>query len=897
MKIVDLNILRGPNYWSTSSYHQLVVLHIDLEELNNVQTNQVVGFYEQLEDQLPSLQEHRCTDGSTGGFLRIVQKGTSMAHVVEHVALEIQTLAGMPCGFGRTRKNDSALGSYDVVFSYEIERAGTYAAKAAIRFTEALANHLTYNLAEDISQLQKIKIADGLGPSTAAIVDEARRKNIPYRRMNTSSLVKLGYGIHLKKICAGVSSITSLMGVENAGNKVFTKEILRNGCIPTASWAVVKTVDEMKKAIKDLGYPLVSKPINGNHGRGITTNISSYIDALKAFYVAQSISKEVLFEKFLAGADYRFLVINYKLVAVAKRTPALVIGDGKSTIRKLIELTNNDPNRGNGHEKNLTTIKIDELTEKILTSNHLHLESVLPIGQILFVKDTANLSTGGTSTDVTDLVHPANVFMAERISRLMDLDICGIDVVSQSIEVPINGKNGAVLEVNACPGLRMHLNPSHGLPRNVARPVVDMLFPEGTPSRIPIIAITGSNGKTTTTRLVAHMAMLAGYQTGYTTSDGIYIQNHLIQSGDCTGPRSAESVLSDPNVELAVLECARGGILRSGLSFDRCNISIITNVTEDHLGLKGINSLEEMAHVKAVVAESTMHEGTAVLNADDDLVYGMMQRLKCNIALFSVDALNPRIITHCKAGGLVAYIQNDFLMIQKGDWKKKIEHVHRVPLTFSGRAESMIKNILPATLAAFIQNIRIEDIVKALQTFAPSPEQTPGRMNVFSFKKFDVLLDYAHNPSGFIELKKFVDRTNASSKIGIITAVGDRRDEDIKKVGSIAAEIFDRIIIKHDDDLRGRSKEAITGLLMDGIREKDEQIPVEIISNEIEAIKYAMNTCEQGALITITSDDIKTSLDFLKTEKNKEEEDDKHYEYIFSESSKIPETFQNADFV
>jgi len=881
MKILHINILRGPNQWSIR-HHRIIDMKLDIEELENFPTNKIKGFYERLTNLIPSLYEHYCSEGHEGGFFERVKDGTMIGHVVEHIAIEIQELAGMSNSFGRTRIYDDK-SIYSVVFNYEIESAGIYAANAAVKIADALIKNTYYDVQADIQELKKIKQIKGLGPSTAAIINEAIKRGIPYRRLNDSSLVLFGQGIYKKKITASLTSATSYLGVETAGDKEATKKTLQKASIPTPAGRVVTNVESMKEAIDFVGYPLVLKPINGNHGRGITTNVKSYTEALKAFYTAQTISKEVIVEKFISGSDYRFLVINYKLAAVAKRLPAMVVGDGVSSIKKLIQAVNSDPNRGAGHEKNLTAIKIDDTTQKILDANKLTQESVLPSGQVLFLKDTANISTGGTSTDVTHLVHPANVFMAERIAALLDLDICGIDVISSGIENPVTEKNGAVLEVNASPGLRMHLNPANGMPRNVAKPIVDILYPDNSPSRIPIIAITGTNGKTTTTRLVAHMAMTAGHLAGYTTSDGIYIQNYLIQYGDCTGPLSAEIILSDPTVDFAVLECARGGILRSGLGFDHCNISIVTNVTEDHLGLNGINTLEDLAFVKVVVPESTFEDGTAILNADDDLVYKMAEGLKCNIALFSMDAANPRIITHCKAGGLVIYPENDFIVLQKGEWKQRVEHLNNIPVTFSGRAESMIKNVLPATLAAFIQNFRLEDIVKALQTFVPSPSQTPGRLNVFSFKKFDVMIDYAHNAGGFIELKKFLDKINATSKIGIITAVGDRRDQDIRDVGYHAAQIFDIIIIRHDADLRGRTKENITALLMEGIYSADESTPVNVISDELEAIQYAMEKCDQGAFITVCTDAIKTTTDFLIAEKHREEENASLYEYNFIE--------------
>jgi cyanophycin synthetase len=847
-------------------------MKLDLEDLEEKPTNTIQGFSERIETLMPSLFSHRCSEDHEGGFFERVKEGTWMGHVIEHVALELQWLAGMDCGFGRTRET-SQKGVYNVIFSYEIPEAGYYAAQAAVRIAESLITGEEYDLETDIKKLKRIKETKGLGPTTESIIKEARRRNIPYKRLDNDSLIMLGYGINQKKVKASITENTSQFGVEISDDKEETKRVLAKAYIPVPEGEVIYTEQDLEDAIENLKFPLVIKPVDSNHGKGITTNVQNAEQALQAFNIAKNYSDGIIIERFIEGDDYRFLVINYKLVAAAKRTPASIMGDGFSTIAQLVEQTNADPMRGEGHDKVLTTIKIDEVTLAILAKKELTPDSVLPIGEILFLKDTANLSTGGTSKDVTDKVHPQNAFMAERIARLLNLDICGIDVMAKDISKPLPEQNGAVLEVNAAPGFRMHLSPSKGLPRNVAEPVVDMLFPPGKPVRIPIVAVTGTNGKTTTTRLTAHIAKTAGHVVGYTTTDGIYIQGHVLRYGDCTGETSAETILTDPTVDFAVLECARGGILRAGLGFDHCDISIITNVSEDHLGLHGINTIEEMAQVKSVVAKSTFSHGYSILNADDDLVYKMAEELNCNIALFSMSATNERIKSHCAKGGLAAVIEKGYLTICKGEWKIRICKIADVPLAFGGRAHSMIKNILPAVMAAIIQDFKIEDIRKALQSFIPSPELTPGRMNIFNFKNFDVMIDYAHNAAGFIELKKFLDYTNASPKIGIISAVGDRRNEDIVNVGVMSGQIFDQIIIRHDEDLRGKTKEEITELLMAGIRQSDSDMPVMIISNEKDALTYAMETAEKGAFICTFTESVRDIIEFVSKAHALEESD------------------------
>ncbi len=883
MKVLEIKTLKGPNYWSNYR-HNLIVLKLDIGELEEYPTNLIAGFSERIEAMIPSLFAHRCSQNYEGGFFERVKEGTWIGHVIEHIALEIQSLAGMECGYGRTRSTGD-YATYNVVFSYEIEAAGIYAAEAAVRIAEKIISGEAYNINEDIEKLKQIKIRKGFGPSTQSIINEAKKKKIPFRSMENGSLILLGQGVNQKMIRASMTSNTSSWGVETACDKEETKKILAKAYIPVPTGEVASTEDGLKEIIEELGFPVVIKPIDGNHGRGITTNIKTPEHAVSAFKIAKTISDDIIIEKYIEGDDYRFLLINYKLVAVAKRTPAMIMGDGVSTIQQLIDQTNADPKRGDGHEKVLTTIKVDKVTEAILKGKNLTLETVLPIAEILFLKDTANLSTGGTSTDVTDIVHPTNIFLAERVAKLMNLDICGIDVVAKDISVPLNlNNNGGVIEVNACPGFRMHLNPSKGLARNVAEPVIEMLFPNNKNSRIPIIAVTGTNGKTTTTRLTAHIAKTAGHNVGYTTTEGIYIRDHAIHYGDCTGMQSATTILTDPTVDFAVLECARGGLLRSGLAFDHCDISIITNVSEDHLGLKGIRTLQEMADVKAVVARSTFDHGYSILNADDDLVYNMMEELDCNIALFSTDVNSERIKKHCESGGLAAVIEKGYLTICKGEWKIRVSKIDAIPLSFNGRAECMVKNILASVLAAIIQNFKIEDIRTALQTFIPSPELTPGRMNIFNFRNFDFMVDYAHNTGGFMELKTFMDRTQASSKIGIITGVGDRRDEDIKNLGIFSGKMFDEIIIRHDKDMRGRQKSEITDLLIKGIHEENMNIAITVISDELEAIQYAIDHAPKGAFIVLCTDEINESIEYIKNRIEEEKQENKVLDLILKQN-------------
>jgi len=875
MRIREIRAMRGPNYWSVRR-HKLIVMTLDLEELEEFPTNKIEGFYDRFTTMFPSIYSHRCSVGTAGGFFQRVEEGTWMGHVIEHIALEIQTLAGMDVGFGRTRGYGEE-GVYHVVFAYMEEKAGIFAAKSATRIAQALIDGVGYDLEADLQEMREIREADRLGPSTGSIIAEAQNRGIPWIRLNKYSLCQLGYGANQKRIQATVTSDTSSIGVEIACDKEDTKHLLGQAQVPVPKGDIIRSERGLKEAIEYVGYPIVLKPINGNHGRGITANVNNWEDALVAFEAAKAISRSVIVEKYITGEDYRLLVINYKLVAAAKRTPAHIEGDGSSTIQQLIDSVNEDPRRGYGHEKVLTIIKVDDMTKGILEAAELTLDSVLPEGKILQLKDTANLSTGGTATDVLDLVHPANVFMAERISKIIGLDICGIDVMTSDISIPLKETGGAVLEVNAGPGFRMHLAPTSGLPRNVAFPVIDMLFPPGASSRIPIIAVTGTNGKTTTTRLIAHMIKMKGYKVGYTTSDGIYIQNRLMDTGDCTGPVSAEFVLKDPTVEFAVLECARGGLLRAGLGFHKCDIGIVTNVAPDHLGLKGIHTIEQLAKVKGVIPETVVPEGHAILNADDDLVYAMRKSVECKVALFSMDEESDRIKRHAANGGISAIYENGFITICRGEWKMRIIKAVNVPLTFGGKAAFMIQNVLPAVLTGYLNGFSLDDIRVALESFIPSASQTPGRLNMFNFKNYQVLLDYAHNPAGLRALQGMVEKMEGSPKVGIIAGIGDRREVDNTEIGKIACEMFDEIIIRQDKNLRGKTGEELIAMLQNGIKSINPDKKVTVIPSEKEAITHAVKNVTKGSLIILCSDVVPDALNLVK--QFKEEEANRLYEF------------------
>ncbi len=876
MKILKIQALRGPNLWSIRRT-KLIQMRLDLEELEERPTDKIEGFRERIEALLPSLIEHRCSEGCYGGFFQRVDRGTWMGHVIEHIALEIQTLAGMDVGFGRTRETKTS-GVYNVVFNYLEEKVGVYAAKASVRIAEALISGKDYDLSEDIQKMKEIREDVRLGPSTGSIVEEAVSRGIPFLRLGRNSLIQLGAGVNQMRFQATITCKTSNIAVDIACNKEQTKKMLNEASIPVAKGDICYDEEDLQETIDDIGYPIVIKPLDGNHGKGASINVTNWDDAVKGLWHAKEYSRRVIVEKFITGFDFRVLVINNEVVAAAQRVPAHVVGNGKNNIQELIDITNEDPRRGYGHENVLTEITIDKSTERLIKNAGYTLDSVLTENETLYLKSTANLSTGGTSVDVTDLMHPENVFIAERISRVIGLDICGIDIMAPNLTQSLKENGGVILEVNAAPGFRMHLAPSEGLPRNVAAPVIDMLYPPGKPSRIPIISVTGTNGKTTTTRLIAHIVKNNNYKVGFTTSDGIYIQNHMMEKGDTTGPISAEYILKDPNVEFAVLETARGGILRSGLGFKVCDIGVITNIQEDHLGLSDIHDLNDLARVKSVVVESIKKDGWAVLNGEDDHCLEIARSLSCNVALFSLDENCPAIVEHCAEGGIAAIYENGYITIKKGDWKIRVERATHIPLTMNGKAKFMIANVLAATLSAYLYGFKTEGIKLSLATFIPSAAQTPGRMNIFEFSKFKVLIDFAHNPTSYRGIEDFLGSVDATRKIGIISGVGDRRDEDIKECAVIAARMFDHVIIRQEKHLRGRTEVEIIDLILDGLKEGDPTVTHEVISLEVEAIKHAISLAEEGTYIVALSDVIDNAIDIVQSYLDAEIEKDERIE-------------------
>jgi cyanophycin synthetase len=848
MKILETRVMRGPNQWSATEKN-LIVLKLQVQDPG---TEVFSDFTEKALELFPDLSERFVSEQSS-----LVK----LAHAVQFIAKELQTRSGMPCIYSRI-KATSRSNEYFVIFAYEIEQAGVFAGQTAVNIVNALVSGKAYNISPDLDELARIRSKYNIGPTSNYILTEIKRRGIPFRRFDYGSLMTLGYGVRQRKIRTAVTDSTSGLGIELAGDKDETKRLLAENNVPVPRGILVFSEKELRERIGEVNFPIVIKPLDGNHGRGVTTDVNSIEKAVYAFEIAKRISEEVIVEEYVKGEDYRFLVVNYKLVAVAKRTPAYIIGDGRSTIKQLIDEENLHHERGNSHEHVLAPIKIDGTTKKILAEKELEIHSVLPKGQKLVLKDTANISAGGTAEDVTDIVHPYNVFMVERVARMFNLNICGVDIMTKAVDIPITRDVGAIIEVNAGPGLRMHSNPQKGTPRDIASPIVDMLFPDPSSFRIPVVAVTGTNGKTTTTRLIAHLAKEAGYHPGFCTTDGIYINGHELFKGDCTGSVSAQNVLFDPSIDFAVLECARGGLIRSGLGFDECDVAVVTNITEDHLGLKDIHTIEELTKIKAVVARTVKKDGYAVLNADDDRVYGIKEDLNCKIALFSLDPDSERLQQHIQQNGLAATIENGYVTLF-GDGKVMIEEIRKIPLSFDGKAEFMVRNILASVLAGVAGGLDTSSIKKGLLSFIPSPELTPGRMNLFDFGHFKVMVDYAHNTDGFTQVKKFLSQIPDTPKIAVISVAGDRREIDIREVGRIVASVFDEVIIRHNKETRGVGEEDVSMMLLSGVREADPSLKASVIPNERDAIDHAIHNAKKGSFVFVCADKVPDTLHYI----------------------------------
>jgi cyanophycin synthetase len=872
LRIVETRVYRGPNYWS---YDPAIKMIVDLGILEEYPSNTIPGFVEGLLDLMPAVGLHSCSIGRSGGFEKRLRDGTWLGHVAEHVALQLQRDAGTEVGRGKTRGAGQP-GRYHVVFSYAEESVGLAAGRLAVR----IVNHLvevdpTFDFRIEFEKLVLLAERAAFGPSTQALLDEAALRDIPWIRLNEQSLVQLGHGIYQKRMRATMTSQTSSLAVDIASDKKLTNRLLAGTGIPVPRSQLVRNVEEAVAAAGSIGYPVAMKPLDGNHGRGVMLNLLD-ADAVRAAFDdarAQTRSGAVVVESFLTGNDYRCLVVGGMLRAVAERVPAHVVGDGTHSIAELVEITNADPRRGIGHEKVLTRMALDDESIAYVAEQGFTLGDAPPAELRVYLKRTGNMSTGGISIDRTEEIHPENAEIAELAARVVGLDIAGIDFICPDISQPVSEVGGGIVEVNAAPGFRMHTHPTEGEAQYVAKPVLDMLFPPGTPSRIPIVAVTGSNGKTTTARMIGHILKGMGRKVGLTSTDGILVDGRHIRRGDMSGPRSASTVLQNPTVDFAVFEVARGGILREGLGYQRNDVAVVLNVTGDHIGLGGISSIRQLAAVKQVIVEAVPRDGTAVLNADDPYVAAMARHCSGSVIYFSMDPDNEIIRRQASRGRRSVSLEpgrnGEMIVLRQGRKSMPLVWTHLLPATFEGRARMNVQNALAAAGAAWAAGAHLHDIRQGLRTFSTSYYMAPGRLNLVEVDGFKVIVDYAHNPPAIQALGEFVERMAETApggrrplvtgrRVAVVATAGDRRDEDIRELGSVAAQFFDHVIVREDENPRGRTRGETAALVEEGVRRAMRGgarcASVEIEVDEMTAALKALELGEEGGLVVLCVD-------------------------------------------
>jgi cyanophycin synthetase len=873
MKIVSTNVYVGPNVFA----HFRVIRHVlELGELEKWPTGRLGDAYiEPLLETLPGLHEHGCSYREPGGFVRRLRddEGTWLGHVMEHVAIELQNVAGSPVTYGRTRSIDGQPGRYNMVFEYKDESVGRESSALALKLLLSLLPREIsvdgrpeddWDFAEERDRFIRFAQSRALGPSTASLVNAAEERGIPWIRLNRYSLVQFGHGKYQQRIQATTTGRTGNIAVELAGDKEETNGILRDLGLPVPEQRIVRRASEAVRAAKRIGFPVVLKPLNGNHGRGVSINLKTDEEVELGFQKAAEHGRTIIVESYIEGFDHRLLVVNGELVAAAKREPGHVVGDGKHSIAELVDIVNDDPRRGVGHEKVLTRLEFDHQAERLLTKSGYDKDTVLKMGEVVYLRSTANLSTGGTAQDVTDIIHPDNREMAIRAIRAIGLDIGGVDFLTNDISLSYREAGGAICEVNAGPGFRMHVAPSEGTPRDVAGPVIDMLFPPETPKRVPIAAITGTNGKTTTSRMLAHVLKMTGFTVGMTSTDGVYIDGKLTVSGDMTGPTSAHMILRDPSIDAAVMETARGGLLRSGLGYRRCNVACCLNVSADHLGLRGIDTLEQLAEVKRVPIE--IARDAAVLNADDPLCLQMADYTEAaRLCYVTMNPSHALVKQHIRAGGqafvLEQAMNGHMITIYDGEAHTPLLWTHLIPATIEGRAMHNVQNAMFAAALAYNMDIGIEDIQHGLRTFDSTFFQAPGRMNIYNEHPFKVILDYAHNAAAVKAICDLVDRFDVEGRrIAVLAAPGDRRDQDIHKIASIAAGHFDHYICRCDDNRRGRGDDEVATMLKETLLKQGVAASaIEVVPDEQEATRHALEIAATNDLVLVLGDNVKRS--------------------------------------
>jgi cyanophycin synthetase len=862
LRISRLRAVRGPNFWRLAP---VIACDLTLGALEELSSADLPGFPERLISLIPTLRAHPCSRGASGGFVERLQEGTHLPHILEHLALELQNLAGSDVSFGRIVASGDP-GVWWLIIDYEEEEVGLESVREAARILKACLMGEPVDLESTIDALINLREEVQLGPSTAAIVEEARRRGIPVCRLNSRMLVRLGLGRNQRRIQASMSDNTSAIAVEIAQDKDDTRRVLESVGLPVPMGHTATRPEQARALAAEIGYPVLLKPLDANHGRGISGRLNDETALERAWPIVREYGPKVVVERFIEGRDHRVLVVNGQVVAVSERIPARVAGDGTTSVRELILEANRNPLRGRGHTRALTRLPLDNLTEEFLATTGRTLDSIPASGEWVTLRATANLSTGGTSVDRTDQIHPDNITACQMAAGIVGLDIAGIDILTRDISIPFRENGAVIVEVNASPGLRMHTHPSEGEARDVGGPILDMLYPPGSPATIPVIAVTGTNGKTTTTRLIAHLFRHTGKTVGFTTTDGVYLQNRLVMEGDMTGPFSAHIVLSNPTVDVAVLETARGGIIRAGLGFDELDVGVVLNVSSDHLGLGGINTIEQLSDVKSVVPAVVKREGYAVLNADDPLVCAMRERTTGDVVLFSrgTPPGNHDFEDHVASGGIGVLIEDDTFVIRRGRLRIPIVSVRDVPLMLGGVARFQEENILAAIGTAYVQGIRYDTIRAGLLSFFPSPAMTPGRLNLLRVGEGRVLVDYAHNPSAIAGLIDLARQIPARRRTAVLSIPGDRRDEDIMEAGRLVSSL-DRVIIKEDADPRRRAPGEMTRILHQavveaGMAEED----IRCVPLEAEAVRTALSDLTVGDLVIVMAEDVRGVLQVVQ---------------------------------
>ena len=861
MEFRKILTLRGPNIWAK---FPVLEAWVDLGALKDSPSNELPGFNDRLMAWLPSMIEHRCSIGERGGFFERLRRGTYQAHILEHVTLELQTLAGADVGFGRARET-SEDGVYKVAIEYEYEEFGKASLHTGRELCLAAVYDRPFDIAAEVQKLRALHQSVRYGPSTGSIVEAATKRGIPTRRLNNDSLVMLGQGARQKRINTAETSNTSAIAEAIAQDKELTRALLQQVSIPVPDGRPVVSADDAWAAAQEIDAPVVVKPRYGNHGHGVTTNLMTREQVVAAYEHASDGGYSVVLERFAPGDDYRLLVVGGKLVAAARREPARVIGDGESTVAELVDEVNRDPRRSNDHSTVLSKIVLDPIALATLAEQGYHLDSVPAAGVAVVVRRNANLSTGGTATDVTDRVHPDIAERAVDAARVVGLDIAGIDVIVRDITRPLEEQGGVIVEVNAGPGLRMHLEPSAGTPRPVGEAIVDSMFPAGENGRIPVVAISGVNGKTTVTRLIARMFERTGKVVGMTCTDGIHVGRRRIESGDCSGPQSARSILFNPKVEAAVLETARGGILREGLGFDLCDVAVMTNIGEgDHLGLNEVGSVERLAWVKSTVVYAVAPWGTAVLKADDPLVADMAQYCPGSVTFFARSGDDPVLAAHRAKGGKAVFARDGVVVLAEGDRETPLIALARVALTHHGRVGFQVENVLAATAAAWALGLPMQAVCDALLTFTSDVDTTPGRFNVLHNGGATVVIDYGHNPSALLALGEAMAHFPHERRKIIFTVAGDRRDEDIVRQGQIVGDLFDEILLYEEGCRRGRPDGEVTAFIRQGLALATRFSSVYETRGELAVAEYALKNLSPGDLLVIQADYIDRTIAFVQ---------------------------------